>query len=197
MNQDLLRQRRNLIAVSAFLILFDIAGVQVSKVSLLGNELIVGNVEVLIYGAWCLWGYFLLRYYQYWRTEPEQLIRSTFRNHLQNLIRTYGEARDCLNQNRSACFAMRRTGLLSWSISMSNAVVTGDLKETGTLPLPLWRLFSWYMNSAFHVVLQTPYATDRVLPFLIAIAAPIVVVWKKFPTPWPWIWDLNCSLFCA
>src|SRR3989338_8065290 len=58
MDSDLLRQRRNLMMISGGLLLFDFANVTVAKVSILGTELLIGNVKVLIYCAWFLWGYF-------------------------------------------------------------------------------------------------------------------------------------------
>ena len=47
MNADLLRQRRNLIGISAILLIFDFANVRIAKVSLLGTKLLAGNVQVL------------------------------------------------------------------------------------------------------------------------------------------------------
>jgi hypothetical protein len=120
MNPDLLRQRRNLIAISTFLVLFDVANVQIAKVSLLGNELIIGNVRVLIYSAWCLWGYFLLRYYQYWRAEPDQHIRKSFAKHLDSLARTYTQVQAVQDSMGQAFndYKITRTGFLSWSSAM-------------------------------------------------------------------------------
>jgi hypothetical protein len=120
MNPDLLRQRRNLIAISAFLVLFDIANIQVAKLSLLGNELIVGNVQVLIYSAWCLWAYFLLRYYQYWRAEPDQYIRKSYAKYLDALARAYTRVQamqDSIGQAFNN-YKITHTGFLSWSYTL-------------------------------------------------------------------------------
>jgi hypothetical protein len=186
MKQDLLRQRRNLIAISAFLVVFDIASVQVAKVSLLGNELIIGNVQVLIYCAWCLWGYFFLRYYQYWRAEPEQYIKEAFTSYVKALILRHVIVRKG-NDLFNLGYTIERTGLLILSISTpEHDPVTGEKMEKKTFSLPLWRLLSWYVRSALHIVLQTPLATDRVLPFAVAIAAPILLVLRKCPPPWTW-----------
>lgn len=196
MNQDLLRQRRNLIATSAFLVLFDIANVQVAKVALLGNELIIGNVQVLIYSAWCLWGYFLLRYYQYWRAEPDQHIRKSFANHFDSLARPYINAQ--LDRVGQADYGYKivRTGL-SWSYTLQDYDVESlTVVDSKTSSLSLWRLCYWQLKSALHVGLQTPHATDHVLPFMVSIAAPVVVLIEKCPPPWPWLWDLTQSHIC-
>lgn len=199
MNQDLLRQRRNLIAISAFLVLFDIANIQVAKVSLLGNELIVGNVRVLIYSAWCLWAYFLLRYYQYWRAEPDQYIRKSFATHLDSLARTYTKVQAVQDSVGQAFnnYKITRAGVLSWSYTLQGYNPgQGSVVNLKTSALPLWRLLFWHIKSALHVALHTPHATDHILPFVVAIAAPIVAFITKCPPPWPWIWDLPQSHVC-
>jgi hypothetical protein len=199
MNPDLLRQRRNLIAISTFLVLFDVANVQIAKVSLLGNELIIGNVRVLIYSAWCLWGYFLLRYYQYWRAEPDQHIRKSFAKHLDSLARTYTQVQAVQDSMGQAFndYKITRTGFLSWSYTLQGYNPgQGSVVDLKTSPLPLWRLFFWNSQSAMHVGLHTPHATDHILPFAVAIAAPIVGVITKLPPPWSWLWALPRSQFC-
>lgn len=189
MNQDLLRQRRNLIATSAFLLLFDIAHIQVAKVSLLGNELVIGNVQTLTYSAWCLWGYFFLRYYQYWRAEPDQQIRTSFSKHLDSLARAYTQSQAI--QDRAGQifngYKITRSGLLSWSYTLQGYDPgQGSVVDLKTSSLQLWRLLFWHIKSALHVALHTPHATDHILPFVIAIAAPIVAFTTKFPPPWLW-----------
>lgn len=188
MNPDLLRQRRNLIATSAFLVLFDVANVQIAKVSLLGNDLIIGNVRVLIYSAWCLWAYFLLRYYQYWRVEPDQYIRKSFAKHLDSLVRTYTQVQAGRDSTWQAFneYKITRTGFLSWSYTLQGYNPgQGSVVDIKTSPLPLWRLFLWNFQSALHVGLHTPHATDHILPFAVSIAAPIVGVITKWLPPWP------------
>jgi hypothetical protein len=188
MNQDLLRQRRNLIATSAFLVLFDIANVQVAKVSLLGNELIIGNVQVLIYSAWCLWGYFLLRYYQYWRAEPDQYIRKSFAKHFHLLARMYINAQ--LERVGQTYYGHKivRTGFLSWSYTLQVFdIELGSLGDSKPSSLSIWRLCYWQLKSALHVGLQTTHVTDHILPFILSIAAPVVVLIEKCPPPWPWL----------
>lgn len=179
MNQDLLRQRRNLIVISAILLLFDFAKVEIAKVSLLGTELIVGNAQVVKYCAWILWGYFLLRYYQYWRAEPGQRIRETFKKHLDTLARAYTKfqaTQDVYGQQFND-YKIRRTGLASWSYVLQgyNAGV-GSIEDLRTSRLSIWRLAFWGFRSVLHVGLHTPHATDHILPFVMAFAAPLVAV---------------------
>lgn len=71
MGEGLLRQRRNLVIISGILIVFDFTSITIDKVNLLGIHFLVGKPENLIIIAWVLWAYFLLRYYQYLRDEPD------------------------------------------------------------------------------------------------------------------------------
>lgn len=182
MNSDLLRQRRNLIAISAFLVLFDVANVEIAKVSLLGTELIVGNAQVLIYSAWCLWGYFLLRYYQYWRTEPGHHIRDSFNKHLDFLVRGYTKAQAVQDSCGQAFnnYKITRTAWASWSYTLQGYNVgPGEVVDLKTSPLALWQLAFWIIKSVLHVGLNTPHATDHILPFVVAFAAPVVTALTK------------------
>src|SRR5688572_2283141 len=65
MEEPALRQRRNLMAMSCLLLVFDFADISIAKVSILGTELVVGKPRVLIIFIWAVWAYALLRYYQF------------------------------------------------------------------------------------------------------------------------------------
>lgn len=78
MDADLLRQRRNLIAISTVLLLFDFADVKITKIGVLGTDLLVGDARVLMAAAWLMWLYFFVRYYQYWRVAEGQAVRNGF-----------------------------------------------------------------------------------------------------------------------
>ncbi|HUW52385.1 MAG TPA: hypothetical protein VMV99_03045 [Rhodanobacter sp.] len=179
MNQDLLRQRRNLIATSAVLLVFDFAQVTITKVSVLGTELLVGNAKILMICAWVLWAYFLLRYYQYWRAEPDQHIRSSFKKRLDAYARSYTKAtafQDAAGQGYDN-YKITRTGLASWSYTIQvYDPVKGNMKDGPVFALPAWRLAAWSLKSALFVGIQTPHATDHILPFALAIAAPVITL---------------------
>lgn len=200
MNSDLLRQRRNLIAISAFLILFDIANVQVAKLSLLGNELIVGNAQALIYSAWVLWAYFFLRYYQYWRAEPESHIRNSYIKHFAALARSYVGTQAA--QNSWRCDIERADieckGFFNWSYTLNHYDPEKlTVTHNSTTRFPGWCILSWQLKSGLHVLFHTTHATDRILPFISALAAPIVVFATKCPAPWPWVWDMALGQLCT
>lgn len=183
MNADLLRQRRNLIAISAVLLIFDFADVKIAKVSVLGTELLVGNAQVLMVCTWVLWAYFLLRYYQYWRTEPVQLIRNSFKKKLDEYARSYARAvplQDGMGGNWND-YKISRSGSFSWAyILQGYDPEKGGMKDGPTTSLPPGRLAAWLVQSMAFVCFQTHHATDHILPFVLASAAPIVAIYTKW-----------------
>ena len=183
MNADLLRQRRNLIAISAVLLIFDFAKIKITKVSVLGTELLVGNVQVLMACAWVIWAYFLLRYYQYWSAEPDSHIRDTFNNRLDKYVRSYTKAtgvQDLYGQVYED-YRISRTGFAQWTYILQGYSPTeGSIKDGPTNSLPAWRLAVWSVKSAAFVCVQTPHATDHLLPFALAIAAPVVTIFTRW-----------------
>ena len=182
MNADLLRQRRNLIAISAALLVFDFANVTITKVSVLGTELLIGNAQVLMVCAWVLWAYFLLRYYQHWRTEPDQHIRNSFKKKLNEYVRSFTKA-EPVHDGMGGVFndyKISSSGIFNWTYALQIYDSTEDCMTNGSITsLPAVRLAAWSVQSAAFVCVQTPHATDHLLPFLLAFAAPIVTIYTK------------------
>lgn len=71
MSSGLLRQRRNLMGMSAFLPLYLISGISLYEVSFLGNKVEIKNPQVITYSLVAMSIYFLLRYYLYFKEEIE------------------------------------------------------------------------------------------------------------------------------
>ncbi|WP_193164098.1 hypothetical protein [Microbulbifer hainanensis] len=70
MSDGLLRQRRNLILISSLLIFLRFSKVEISKLSFLGVEFgSFENPSAIYVALWIVWGYFLIRYYQYFMQE--------------------------------------------------------------------------------------------------------------------------------
>lgn len=183
MNPDLLRQRRNLIAVSAVLLVFDFSNVKITKVSVLGTELLVGNAQVLMVCAWVLWGYFLLRYYQYWKDEENRLVTVTLSKKLIQYARSFAQTAP-IPDGRGGVFDnfyIRHGGFLKWTLVLKqynkakNGWVDADWEES----LPPWRMAVWALKSVAFVCFQTPHVTDHILPFMLAFAAPVVSIFTK------------------
>jgi hypothetical protein len=182
MTSDLLRQRRNLIAISSVLLIFDFADVTIGKVSVLGAEILVGNVKVLSYCAWGLWAYFFLRYYQYWRNESP-LIRETFKRRVDHYARSYTKVKPVQTSSGSTSdnYGFVRTGRTDWSYQLVG-YSPAQLKEFGVVPIPIsgWRLVLWSVRAVLFISLDTIHATDHVLPFVLGFAAPVVAFFTKW-----------------
>ncbi len=177
MDTGLLRQRRNLILVSSALLLFDFANVTVTKVSVMGTELLIGNVKVLVYFAWAMWGYFLLRYYQYLREEKDLGISAGVKSQFD--AKAWRYTFGIINKTQiSGTIEFKRQGL-RWTYSVKE-YDTGhsNLHETKAGFLPLIPTYWWLARAFYYVAVHTPKATDHILPYLLAIAAPVVSIVK-------------------
>lgn len=177
MNPDLLRQRRNLIAVSAVLLVFDFANVTITKVSMLGTELMVGNAQVLMACAWVLWGYSLLRYYQYWKKEPDRLVLISFKQRFNNYARLFSSKYAPVPDGMGGFLdspVIRWSGLKLTSVFKKYNIAEDTWIDKPVISVPLWNIVDWSVKSALFVCFQTPHVTDHVLPYVLAAAALIV-----------------------
>lgn len=152
--------------------------------SVLGTELVVGNPGVLKPLAWVFWCYFLLRYYQYWRAEPDSPIRAAFSAKRDKYIHATYPIERLSNQGMdlsSARVVLSRRGFLQWDVILQAYDVSrGAVYEVVRKSVGRWAVFLWSIRSALHVALNTRHATDHVLPFALAVAAPVVTVYRAF-----------------
>lgn len=65
--EGFVRQRRALIAVSLLLLFMDIAQLRITKLNLLGNEVLLGQPDAIYLAMWVAFFYWLARYYQYFQ----------------------------------------------------------------------------------------------------------------------------------
>lgn len=183
MDDDILRQRRNLIAVSAALILFDFADVEVAKVGILGTDLVVGKPIVVVVFAWVIWAYLLPRYFQYWNREGGSPNREAFRIYVKNAALRYARARN---------FPAREFGgmLYVFQERISVRVEHRDARVDKPLAvlIPGWiRTWWWRVRALLHVALVTPHFTDHLMPFALAVAAPVVTLCVHAPNWQSWV----------
>lgn len=68
-SDGLLRQRRNIMLVSLLLPLFFLSGASIDKINILGTIITVANPTIIKYSLVVLFGYFFLRYWQYYQEE--------------------------------------------------------------------------------------------------------------------------------
>lgn len=181
MNADLLRQRRNLILVCTALIIFEFAKVSITKVSILGTELLVGDARVLHTFAWLIWCYFLLRYYQYLMLEGDLKLISTARERFEARAMLYVMK---LIKKQSLPGRIKFTQkFIFWRYSVLQRVQTNKFaydEETHSGKMPFFRSCLWWVNGFLYLLLHTPKATDHLLPFVLAAMAPTISLLKYF-----------------
>lgn len=67
-----IRQRRNIITISATILIVEWAGVHFTSLSAQGLTMTVDNPFVIHYALWILWGYWLYRYYLFYKESEGQ-----------------------------------------------------------------------------------------------------------------------------
>lgn len=172
---NILRQRRNLVAMSCLLIIFDLAKVKVAKVGVLGTDLIVGDVRVLAISMWVVWTYFLLRYYQFWRLEAPHVSRAVL-----DMLQSYGSSYfwTKIDGGVNQPFLERSHWIRGWVIQ--SASYAGGKKEVvASVEVAAWRAFLWWIKAYIHTGLHTTHFTEHALPFVLAAATPVVAVLMK------------------
>lgn len=177
---DILRQRRNLVAMSCLLIVFDLAKVKVAKVGVLGTDLVVGDVRVLAISMWVLWAYFLLRYYQFWRKERPHLSSAIYEQ-VGQYASNYAYARNLPGTQNNSPSLQRSRWIRGWQIEVqSYKPGTGGVVTESITPVSPFMALFWKFRAWLRIGIHTPHFTEYALPFVLAAATPIVAVAVKF-----------------
>lgn len=177
LSPGLLRQRRNLIILSMFLILFDVATVHPEKLTIFGAELGLPKAGTYVFFAWLLLLYFVWRYYQYLREESDLGIKTgrlwrTAEDYLGPWAqRAHGE---CISQSQGSHGFERGASLKEWVFKV-NPMIDGK-RANMVVPIPPAQMAWALLRAAVHVTFRTSYVTDFLLPIGLAIAAPLFYI---------------------
>jgi len=160
------------------------AGAKLDKISFLGTQMSFENPEVIY---WYLKGfliYFLYRFYLYIKQEPDLYLKSTFYNQLNatvlgKLVKIKNKLYpDVTEHGGEYDFRkMEKTGLLTRNVSAvvkrsDNGSVINGAFEINILA------FTWDgVKALLHTTFNRSYATDYLLPFLMAFFA-LAVGWQ-------------------
>lgn len=177
---DILRQRRNLVAMSCLLIIFDLAKVEVAKVGVLGTDLIIGDVRVLAISMWVVWAYLLLRYYQFWRADTPHL-SSALSDRVEHYARQYA-MRMGMGQDALGGFPSLKQGgwVRNWVLEVGpNKLHEGKAVPRKTVPVGWLRALLWRARAWVGVALHTPHFTEHALPFVLAALTPAIAIATK------------------
>lgn len=175
MSADLLRQRRNLLITSLVLIAINLAGAKLKQdVSVLGAAVEFSNPERIVWGAWILWGYFLVRYWQYLNEEPHLGIHEAMGRWIRNQIPT-----DEFEQY--SYYVVWRFGVL-WALYYEDHHSGQDTWHSSKRgPNRALSKGLWTIRAFTSVATKTPRFTDYVVPFFVA-AIPLILCFQGFFT---------------
>lgn len=183
----LLRQRRGLMVVSLVLVFFHWGQVQIKQVSALGASVEIGRPEAVEHGLWLVWGYFLLRYYQYFRREPRSARLRDWFDYRNKSVTRYAlrycqpelDALDQKKYERSRTEAtLLKESALRWQVAakVPLSIPTGASK-------PIWEkrvgplTVSWIrLQAAVAFAARATHFTDYWLPFVLAAVAFVIAV---------------------
>lgn len=179
MNADLLRQRRNLLIISIILISIQIAGVRLKNgISIVGVTIEFTHPERIIWGLWILWLYFLLRYFQYFKEENDLGIHEEMSEWIEKRIPNFDPFKNGFKNWVEWKF------IFFWSIYTSDIQSKNQdqtykhIKSTQDPNNKIFKL-SLSLRSFLHVALKTPRFTDYVLPFFVAFAPLLLIIFNN------------------
>jgi hypothetical protein len=193
-----LRQRRNLFIISFGLLLFQIMGLRLDKISFFGNEFRVSRPAALSVCLWVAYLYYVVRYYQYFHDIKDRGVRNEYLQHVRRLLdsRVVAKAKRRFLEGRTKGKGTKyefgqpefgKNGVVqSWSAmidvaapvkitseksngkSMSFTTTSDTMKSTETV---FWKEFLRFRVQAFlSVCFRTSLVTDYYLPFVVACA---------------------------
>lgn len=173
MSADLLRQRRNLLITSLTLIAINLAGATLNRdVSVLGASIEFSNPERVVWGAWILWGYFLIRYWQYLNEEPDLGLH---RGMTLWILARFPKHEDSATSNHIDW----QYGVL-WTLYHQDHDCGDDTRyRSKQNPQSSWKKAIWTLCAFISVAAKTPRFTDYVVPFLVA-AIPLLLSISSF-----------------
>ncbi len=178
MTGGLLRQRRNLFITSVVIIFLRFGGVQVKKITLLGTELSFDKIEVLYVGIWIAFLYFLVRYYQYFKQEPDLGIMEEFWGKMNALsfrsLREEATKQYPSSENYGGEFQFSQLKKTAPFIRQGSVVVSRNEsgeQEMEKYSIDIRKYSSKLLVAGVHVVVHRSMITDYFLPFLVALIA--------------------------
>lgn len=178
MESGLLRQRRNLIALSSLLIVYNFADIKIKQVGWMGTSIEVGNPAALTFIIWVVWLYFFLRYYQYWSAEKDANVAADLRELTEERVRKYLIAKYGRNKfSGSSVSDLIRVRVFKWVCERKEYIpAKGGYSETEYYHVPIGLLMWWSLAVFSNYCFHKKHMSDHMLPFALAILAVIVKI---------------------
>ena len=177
MSADLLRQRRNLLTISLILVAIHLAGASFKdEISILGAGIKFAHPDRLLWGAWVLWAYFMLRYGQYLFDVRDLGIQTS----MGDWIASKHQSTQSLNQHRHFPPSVTWNSPIKWHLE--DGLYIDGRWEIRPVPITLWTKTIWTVRAFVSTAIRTPRITDYLLPFVVGILPVLLVVWDFFTT---------------
>ena len=179
--RSLVAERRNLLITSFALFFYQQAGLQIEKINVLGNEARISDLWWIAFALWVLWGYFLVRFYQFFRSTSDRGFWTAHESRMKELITRFAfkHFKEFRAQKGSkydfkilgASFPMSYPQY--WTVKLEVSIAQTD-KASGTVTghaedFTSTELLWIKIRSAAHVLVSTHVATEYFLPFLLAL----------------------------
>ena len=179
MTESLRRQRRNLIITSLIIVFILYSEVEISKINILGIEIVTPNQNALTNILWIIWAYFLIRFYQYLKVEPTEGFVDNFKKKFHDS--SYQIVMSHVNPNKKypkftigdySIWRLRRASFFKWVLPITEYdPERGEKVEIGSEVVPTFVLLRQSLKAIGHTIAHTPKFSDNVLPFLLALGA--------------------------
>lgn len=187
MSDHLIRQRRNLIITSLIVIFILYTDVQISKISIFGIEIQTPKHETLMNSLWAIWIYFLIRYYQYLRIEPETgfwgicnykakiniaiMIGKIINNETDHGPRI---ERGIILQN------MEKKSFFKWEYILKDYSPKSDMdEEVERIEIQSYKFVLPIVRGVLSTTVNTAKFSDNVFPVLLALFAALFGIYKS------------------
>lgn len=172
MSPDLLRQRRNLLITSLALVAINLAGATLKKDdSLFGTSLEFSNPERIIWGIWIIWGYFLVRYWQYFNEEENLGIHKAMGDWIKRKI-IFDES------DYEYTYWISWQYLIFWKLlSQHKNAMEYEYSVSNLEPQNKITKAFWTLQAFVSVATKTPRFTDYLMPFLVALCPLLIKLW--------------------
>lgn len=193
------KQRRNLIATALLAIFLNVAGGELKKLNLLGNEIEFTNPSAIPAALGLALTYFVIRYLQYAHDVEDKGFAKRFYERVERYLAPYVMKREFKRPNSylSQCYKelneieVESFTMFHEAMPPNTAAASFVGKQGGTVvdenvDVSNWELLLPFARAAIYIVFRTRLATDYVLPIVIAIAAysTYLAVVREFIATW-------------
>lgn len=183
LNQDTIRQRRNLIVTTLLLIFINVADVTFGNtVKFLGASLSIGNPDVIEPTIWVFELYFLWRFYQYFASDQAHgALTRQFKDYMDShtqlhIVRLICKPRGLKGLSGKYSYeCLERLGLFSYRVkavpSGGDVPATGALKDDFTADISAIKLECYRLFDTIGFLFRARILTDYFVPYFLVIFA--------------------------